>query len=83
MKTIKQNTLFDLVNKKTKPTISTDKDIAFVKSVIPIVDEKEDLGITDSNLILAGVSFPTEPNTGQMFRKDNKLYVYKEDTNDS
>ncbi len=42
MKTIKQNTLFDLVNKKTKPTVSTDKNIAFVKSVIPIIDEKED-----------------------------------------
>jgi hypothetical protein len=57
MKTIRQNTLLDLVNKKTKPTISTDKDIAFVKDVLPVVDEKEDLGIYDNNLILNGEAF--------------------------
>ncbi|MCD4820305.1 MAG: hypothetical protein K8S23_16630 [Candidatus Cloacimonetes bacterium] len=35
MKTIRDNTIWDLVNNKTKPTASTDRDISFTKSVFP------------------------------------------------
>lgn len=79
MKSIKENTVWDLINKKTKPTVSTDKDIAFVKNLFPVVGEKEDLGIHDQNLILSGNDFPTSPSDGQIFIKNGKTYIYKEE----
>lgn len=78
MSSIRENTLFDLVNRKTKPTISTDKDIAFVKPIYSTVDEKEDLGILDQNLILSGDEFPSSASEGQIFIKNGKTYIYKE-----
>ena len=33
MKSIRENTVFDLVNKKTNPTQSTDKEITFIKTL--------------------------------------------------
>jgi hypothetical protein len=78
MKSIRDNTLFDLINRKTKPTISTDKDIAFIKPIYSTVDEKEDLGIQDQNLILSGDEFPSSARDGQIFVKNGKTYIYKE-----
>ncbi len=78
MSSIRENTLFDLINRNTKPTISTDKDIAFVKPIYSTVDEKEDLGIQDQNLVLSGDEFPSSPRDGQIFVKNGKTYIYKE-----
>jgi len=78
MKSIRFNSVWDLINKKTTPTVSTDKSIAFVKTIYSTVDEKEDLGINDQNLILSGSEFPIEAGNGQIFVKDGKPYIYKE-----
>ncbi|MCD4827924.1 MAG: hypothetical protein K8R90_00645 [Candidatus Cloacimonetes bacterium] len=78
MNTIRQNTVWDLINRRTKPTVSTDKNIAFVKTIYSTVDEKEDLGIEDANLVLSGESFPPEAKPGQVFIKDGKSFIYKE-----
>lgn len=76
-KTIKQNTFLDLINRKTTPTLSTDKNIAFIKPIYSTVNEKEDLGLRDQNIILTGADFPTEAKEGQMFLKEGRMYVYK------
>ena len=73
MKSIRFNSVWDLINKKTTPTVSTDKNIAFVKTIYSTVDEKEDL-------ILSGSEFPAEAGDGQIFIKDGKPYIYKEQT---
>lgn len=78
MSTIRQNTVWDLLNRKTKPTVSTDRDIAFVKTIYSTVDEKEDLGIHDENLVLTGADFPPDAKPGQVFIKNGKPYIYKE-----
>ena len=80
MNTIRQDTIWDLVNKKTKPTVSTDKNIAFVKTIYSTIDSKEELGIEDENLVLHGTEFPPEPQPGQVFIKDGTPYIYKEQT---
>ncbi|MCD4829802.1 MAG: hypothetical protein K8R90_10280 [Candidatus Cloacimonetes bacterium] len=80
MNTIRQNTVWDLINRRTKPTVSTDKNIAFVKTIYSTVDEKEDLGIEDANLVLSGAAFPPEAKPGQVFIKGGKSYIYKEQT---
>ena len=77
MKSIKQNSLFDLVQKKTTPTTSTDKDISFVKDIYSTVKTKEDLGITTENLIEKGSEFPANPVEEQIFIKDGRMYIYK------
>ncbi len=41
----------------------TDKDIAFIQPIYSTVDEKEDLGIYDQNLILSGDEFPIKSDT--------------------
>jgi len=78
MISIRNNTVWDLINRKTTPTVSTDKNIAFVKTIYSTVDEKEDLGIADENLILSGSEFPAEVGEGQIFIKDGKPYIFKE-----
>jgi len=78
MNTIRQNTVWDLVNKKTKPTVSTDKSIAFVKTIYSTVDSKEELGIEDNNLVLSGADFPPQAQPGQVFIKDGNPFIYKE-----
>jgi len=78
MKSIRFNSVWDLINRKTTPTVTTDKTITFVKTIYSTVDEKEDLGINDQNLILSGSKFPDEANDGQIFIKDRKPYIYKE-----
>ncbi len=78
MSTIRQNSVWDLLNRKTKPTVSTDRDIAFVKTIYSTVDEKEDLGIHDENLVLSGTDFPPDAKLGQVFIKNGKPYIYKE-----
>ena len=78
MKSIKNNTVWDLINKKTTPTVSTDKNIAFIDPIFSTVDEKEDLGIEDQNLVLTGQEFPDKAERGQIFVKDGKTYIYKE-----
>ena len=78
MNSIRENTLFDLIDRKTEPTISTDKDIAFIKPIYSTVDEKEDLGILDENLVLSGDEFPSSARDGQIFVKNGKTYIYKE-----
>jgi len=80
MKSIRFNSVWDLINKKTTPTVSTNKNIAFVKTIYSTVDEKEDLGISNQNLILSGSEFPAEAGNGQIFIKDGKPYIYKEQT---
>ncbi len=71
MKTIRQNTVWDLLNRKTKPTVSTDRDIAFVKPIYSTVDE---------NLVLNGEQFPPDAKPGQVFIRNGKPYIYKEQT---
>ena len=78
-KTIKQNSFLDLINRKTTPTLSTDKNIAFINPIYSTVNEKEDLGINNQNLILSGSVFPENPIEGQMFVKEGKMYVYKKE----
>lgn len=78
MNSIRENTLFDLIDRKTEPTISTDKDIAFIKPIYSTVDEKEDLGILDENLVLSVDEFPRSARDGQIFVKNGKTYIYKE-----
>lgn len=80
MKSIKQNTVWDLINRKTTPTVSTDKNIAFLKTIYSTVDEKEDIGISDQNLILSGSEFPDNSKNGQVFIKNGKPFIYKEQT---
>ena len=74
---IKNNSLLDLINHKTTPVVSTDMDIAFIKNTVPI--SKENLGISDANLILSGEDFPENPLPGQTFRKNGVLYVWKDE----
>lgn len=78
MKSIRNNTVWDLVNKKTIPTVSTDKNIAFIKTIYSTVDRKEDLGIEDQNIVLVGEDFPDTAKDGQIFIRDGKPYIYKE-----
>jgi len=78
MKSIRNNTVWDLVNKKTTPTVSTDENIAFIKTIYSTVDKKEDLGIEDQNILLAGEDFPSTAKDGQIFIRDGKPYIYKE-----
>ena len=78
MKSIRFNSVWDLINRRTTPTVTTDMNITFVKTIYSTVDEKEDLGINDQNLILSGSEFPDGANDGQIFIKDGNPYIYKE-----
>jgi len=78
-KTVKQNTFLELINKKTVPTVSTDKCIAFVNPIWSTVNKKEDLDIYNQNLVLNGEEFPPEAQDGQMFVKQGIMYVFKKE----
>lgn len=78
--TIRKLSLFDLVNGKTVPVQTTDKEITFHKEIYSTVDKKEDIGIEDKNLIEQVSEFPADPDPGQIVVKDGKSYIYKETT---
>jgi hypothetical protein len=73
-KSIRANTLLDVVREKTIQQISTDKAAGFTWST---VKKKEDLGILNNNLVLEGEEFPQDAKPGQLFVKNGKLYKYK------
>jgi len=75
--TIRSNTFLDIINKKSIPTLSTDKNISFSKTIWSTVKKKEDLNIKDENLVLIGAEFPITPANGQVYMKESKVYIYK------
>jgi hypothetical protein len=68
-----------IFNNQTPPVVSNDMDVAFIKPVT--VQNKENLGIKDNNLILSGEEFPANPTPGQLFKKNGKTYIYVKEEN--
>ncbi|MCD4819834.1 MAG: hypothetical protein K8S23_14215, partial [Candidatus Cloacimonetes bacterium] len=70
MKTIRDNTIWDLVNNKTKPTASTDRDISFTKSVFPKPEWNE--------IQNKPTEFPPENHTHSEYSENSFEYENKE-----
>ncbi|MDD2650645.1 MAG: hypothetical protein RBS16_01870 [Candidatus Cloacimonadales bacterium] len=64
----------NLFGNQTPPVISNDMDISFLKSMTATSNK-----ISSEKIIESGKDFPDNPKPGQLFRKENKIYIYLED----
>ena len=64
-KTIRQLSLFDLARGETVPTMTTDMDITFHKTVLSTKNTKADFEISDNNLVSHADELPGTATAGQ------------------
>ena len=79
MLNLKPTNILDIVNRKTKNTISIDSCGSSKKVIWSTIKTKEQLGIRNKNLILSGDDFPENADSGQVFIKDGIMFQKSEE----